>query len=129
MCWRSRHKASQPGKKGLVPHTPSTCIGKCHPFLRHSLLWLQAYHTYLAQMYLQSVLDQDQDHQQPAPGADQDAAKQTAFTGSNGSAALPPQAVDTQTNAYAKLKQLVRLRLCRSFTILLGRLTHNIAMC
>ena len=60
-------------------------------------------------MYLQSVLDQDVDQQQPALDANQDASQSKGLRSSNGSAALPPQAVDTQTNAYAKLKALVRV--------------------
>ena len=77
-------------------------------------LLLQAYHTYLAQMYLQTVLDQQDMQQQPSDDAasaeaPQQHMQQRPLRGGSGSAALPPQAVDAQNNAYAKLKHLVRL--------------------
>ena len=79
-------------------------------------------------MYLQTVLDQQEVQQQPsddAAGAEtsqqQQLHQQRPLRGSSGSAALPPQAIDAQNNAHAKLKHLVSL--AEHLTVLLA--SHN----
>lgn len=74
---------------------------------------LQEYNTYLAQMYLQTVLEeadpeQQQQHQQPV-AASTEGSSQTALQQSGSDAAAPelPKAATAQQDAYAKLKRLV----------------------
>lgn len=73
---------------------------------------LQEYDTYLAQMYLQTVLEEadteQQQHQQPV-AASTEGSSQTALQQSSSDAATPelPKADLAQQDAYAKLKRLV----------------------
>ncbi len=73
---------------------------------------LQEYDTYLAQMYLQTVLEEadteQQQHQQPA-AASTEGSSQNALQQSGSDAATPelPKAAAAQQDAYAKLKRLV----------------------
>ncbi len=73
---------------------------------------LQEYDTYLAQMYLQTVLEEadteQQQHQQPV-AASTEGSSQNALQQSGTDAATPEltKAATAQQDAYAKLKHLV----------------------
>lgn len=75
---------------------------------------LQDYDTYLAQMYLQTVLEEadpdQQQHQQPV-AASTEGSSQNALQQSGSDAGIPElaKAALAQQDAYAKLKRLVSI--------------------
>ncbi|KAA6422986.1 MAG: vam6 Vps39 isoform X1 [Trebouxia sp. A1-2] len=98
----------------LASHAPSLCATYLEAAIAQGSVSAQEYDTYLAEMYLQTVLEEadteQQQHQQPiAPSTE--GSSQNALQQSGSDAATPdvPKAALAQQDAYAKLKRLVMM--------------------
>ncbi|KAL0024599.1 hypothetical protein WJX77_001647 [Trebouxia sp. C0004] len=96
----------------LASHAPSLCATYLEAAIAQGSVSAQEYNTYLAQMYLQTALEEadteQQQHQQPVAasteGSTQNALQQSS---SDAAASQLPTAATAQPDAYAKLKRLL----------------------